>query len=254
MADGNKNSGENPEENQFADELDEYDLLGSGSNAIPDVDLSATARAFNTRIKERKKAQELASGEAEKAAQQRRALMVKGLVSIRKSLREVVRIDLGERFRFMLEADDWMGWPRLTVRLLDSEIPEEEYPQFTVTAHDRQAKGLIEIALPSQSEPAKISLLRESDLMRLPKVLRTCVRSYLDFVGDVILDADAADEPDDTFLEAKDAKEFEEQKKSEAIAADLFVDEFAGDDLFESLPQISEIRAIESPFDFDAEE
>ena len=248
----------------FQDELDEYDLLGvetdSQAKLIPDTDLSSTARAFNTRIKKRKEAQEAAHGEAERAAHQRHTAMIKALVSIRKSLREVTRIDLGDRFEFSLKADDWHGWPRLTIRLIDNDLIEEEYPQFNVTAHDRQAKGIIEIEYGGSNPTEHLSLMRENDLMRLPKVLRKCVRTYLDLVGDIVLEAEDKKDNDDTasYLDGKDISEFEEKKRApetqDALSGDLFEEDYGADDVFDSLPSLDDVDDLGSSLDFDLDD
>ncbi len=253
-----------PSDDSFEDELDAFDLLGgegNGSNTeVPKTDLASTARAFNTRIRERKKAQELAQGEAEKAAYQRHATMIQALVRIRKSLRDVIRIDLGERFSFQLHADDWQGWPRLSIRLHDADLPEEEYPSLTVTAHDRQAKGVIEILYDLNLGANQISLLREQDSKRLPKLLRKCVRTYLDTIADIVLEVESQgeDTSTDTFLANKDSAEFEEKKRpaeeDESLKVDLFDEDYGEDDILEALPTVDDVDTLSSSFNFDFEE
>lgn len=252
------------EQASFEDELDAFDLLGTQeeepSTTGAESDLAATAKAFNTRIRERKKAQEQALDEAEKAAHLRHGTMIKALVRIRKSLREVIRIDLGERFSFFLQADDWQGWPRLAIRLEDKDLPEEEYPSLIVTAHDRQAKGMIEILYDQNLAPSQISLLREQDLQRLPKMLRKCVRTYLDTIADIVLEAESQVEDTTTndFLANKDSKAFEETKRApevdESLQVNLFEEDYGGDDILESLPKVDDVGTLSSSFNFDFEE
>ena len=98
--------------------------------------------------------------------------MLKSLMGIRRSLTDVTRIDLGERFKFMLQADDWNGWARLTIRLQDRVIAGSEYPFFQVTAHDRQARGTIEIQYSQVESPEIMSLIDESEVKRLPTILK----------------------------------------------------------------------------------
>ncbi len=252
------------EQASFEDELDAFDLLGANPEeqtaVVPETDLASTARAFNTRIRERKKAQEQALDEAEKAAHVRHGTMIKALVRIRKSLREVIRIDLGERFSFFLQADDWQGWPRLAIRLQDQDLPEEEYPSLVVTAHDRQAKGMIEILYDQNLSASQISLLREQDLQRLPKLLRKCVRTYLDTIADIVLEVESQVEDTTTnnFLANKDSKEFEETKKEpevdKSLQVNLFEEDYGGDDVLEALPKVEDVDALSSSFNFDFEE
>ena len=239
----------------FQDELEEYDLLGSEDSpghfdsGVLKTDLSTTARAFNTRIQRKKKLQEEALGEAERAARLRHTIMLKALVNIRKSLKEVIRIDLGDRFHFIFNADDWNGWPRLSVRLVDQNSPLTEYQLFSVTAHDRNDAGTIELAYDEELPLEKLSLAKESDLQRLPKALKKCVRTYLDRVGDIVLAAETAqdDAPGDDYIEKKDISDFAEkehhQKKS-AISANFFEEDYTNKDFLDMLPSLDEVESL----------
>jgi hypothetical protein len=242
----------------FVDELDEFDLLRPGSaakgsgNASLQTDLSTTARAFNTRIQRKKKEQEEESEQAEKIARARHLLMLRALMNLRKSLRDLIRVDLGERFRLTLSADDWLGWPRLTIKLQDKLATEKEYFPFVVTAHDRYDAGTIEIAYCDGFPPERISLARDFDLKRLPNLLRKCVRTYLDYVGDIVLRSErkqtqALAARDDS-LEKKSIDEFVEgnaqvKKEQPQLTADLFTESYQ-DDIFDKLPELDQVEAL----------
>lgn len=236
----------------FQDELDEYDLLGNKGAAqrLTAADLSSTAKAFNTRIARKKREQEEADGQKEKVARARHGLMIKGLVSIRKSLRELTRINLGERFHFSYFADDHNGWPRLIVRLVDTELPTTEYPELCVTAHDRQEAGAIEIIYDGTRKPERISLAREGDFRRFPVLLRKCVRTYLDLVGDIVLEAERdPGREDDKFIESKALDEFKEGgdgRPQDMLSGDLFEEDFGGGNFLESLPSLDDVEALPS--------
>ena len=232
-------------------EFDEFDLLGQPSEprSLLQPDLSTTAKAFNTRIQRKKKEQEEAYGQAEKAARYRQLLMINSLLSIRKSLLDVTRIDLGERFKLRLAADDWLGWPRLTLKLQDVEAAGEEYPSFVVTAHDRQATGTVEIIYSEQLPPERLSLTKDSDVKRLPMALKKCVRHYLDAVGELVLKAERQSTTQDEYLEHQDhSKLLEENRAAEAaITGDVFEETFADADILEKLPELESLDELPDP-------
>ncbi len=235
-------------------ELDTYDLLGAEQEPKPasanQTNLAYTAKAFNAIIQQKKKQQEQVLGEQEKQTQARHALMIHTLMNIRRSLTDVARIDLGERFSFKLIKDDWQGWPRIAVTISDSMLPGTEYPSLMVSAHDRKGQGIIEISFHSSQKPEILSLAKESDAKRITPVLKRCVRSYLDLVGDVVLEAERTSKvPDETSaLESKDLQEFEgmrskKEKDESDISGDLF-DEDLNDDFLETLPALEEVGAL----------
>ena len=246
----------------FEDELDEYDLLKAdgetassetegetqGGGRLLEADLAGTTKAFNNRIQRKKKEQEELHGIAEKAARQRHMLMYSALVSIRKALREILRIDLGERFSFTLIADDWFGWPRLIIKLEDLENSENDYPQLMVTAHDRHDAGIIEILFDGTAQPERLSLSQENEPKRLSTALRKCVRTYLDVIGDIVLHAERQQDTEqrDDYLARKDMREFEEKGSGEhpTINADLFEDELGKESLMDTLPSLENVEAL----------
>ncbi len=237
------------------DELDQYDLLGAGADdaspsTVPETNLSSTTQAFNARIQRKKREQEKVLGEAERLAKQRHLLVLHALMNIRKSLRDVTRIDLGDRFHFSLHADDWQGWPRLSVKLTDSLIADADHPIFRVTAHDRQARGAIEIEYDPSQSAESISLLSEADIKRLPNLLKKCVRAFLDLTGDIVLEAERrteeviAEKP----IVSRSLESFDVVKKHEdhpALSGDVFQDDSQHHDNFlETLPSIDEVQAL----------
>lgn len=233
------------------EELDEFDLFRGGDTAspVPDTDLSATMQAFHTRIQRKKREQEKVLSEADRIARQRHALMLKALMNIRKSLREVTRIELGDRFCFALVVDDWQGWPRLTLRLHDVLMPQGDYPFLRVTGHDRQQRGAIEIEY-DPSQPAEtLSLMLENDIKRLPNALKRCVRSFLDLTGDIMLEAERREDEvtSEGALQSTHTEGFygdQPKDAGPALSDDLYADDMPRDDLFESLPNLERVDQL----------
>ncbi len=232
-------------------ELDQYDLLAPGGEngaapALPETNLSATTQAFNNRIQRKKKEQEQVLNEAERQTKQRQALMLQALMNIRRSLRDVTRIDLGDRFQFALQADDYQGWPRLTVRVVDSLRPQQDYPFLRVTAHDRQARGVIDFEYDRSQPVESLSLVSEAEIKRLPNLLKKCVRAFLDLTGDIVLEAER--KVDDLVHEQRiEARRFEENQPREetnALSGDVFQDELPAQDFLETLPSLDEVQSL----------
>ncbi len=230
----------------FQDELDELDLLTSA----PKADISKTAKAFNTRIQRKTREKKEAVGVAEKAAQNRQTVMLQSMMQIRKSMREVTRIDLGDRFMFQFVADDSGGWPRLSIKLKDREYINEDYPGFAVICHDRQAKAEIEITYHPLEKPERIHLVEETQVKRLPLILRKCVRVYLDMVADIVLEAvgKPTDTEDEELMRQRNSDSFNEKSKQEehphSLSADLYEDDFGNDEILETLPSLGDVEDI----------
>ena len=232
----------------FADELDQYDLLGE-EEVLPKTDLSSTARAFNQVIQRKQKEQEEKHGIAEREARQRHGMMLTALMKIRKSLRDVTRINLGERFEFELICDDHIGWPRLRIILRDAELAEVEYPTFEVTAHDRHSSGTVEIVYDDTRKPERINLTHPGDLKRMPSSLRTCVRKFLDMIGEIVLEAGSQDEfaEEGEYIAKKNITGFdqhEEQQQASRIEGDFFEEDAQERDFLDALPSLDDVDSL----------
>ncbi len=215
--------------------------------------LNSTAEAFKARFQQQKKEQDQALSDAEAATKNRHRLMVQALTTIRRSLLELRRIELGERFRLEINADEWRGWPRISVVLADNIIRNVEYPKFVVTANDRQEKGLIEIntgAQPTATMPAVINLpMRDdADLSRLPVLLKRAVRNYLDTIAQTILDAEKKldKELEDAALTQKNSTDFDERRKDKQpeLSGDLFEDHIFSKGPFEVLDSVGDVGSL----------
>ncbi|MCC6221060.1 MAG: hypothetical protein IT291_07465 [Deltaproteobacteria bacterium] len=218
------------------------------NSILPNTDLSATVGAFETRMQRKKKQLEQANDLAGIAAKQRQALMLETMMNIRKSLVKVSRIDLGPRFYFSMDFDDWQGWPRLIVRLNDSLLQEDDYPFFQVLAYDRNSKATIEVNPGNTAKPEKIFLDKEIDLKRMPVLLKKCVRLFLDEIENIILATEKElEELESTELKAKDLAQFHENQPeapNNDISGDLFADDEEHNNFLEQLPQLDCVEML----------
>jgi len=206
-------------------------------------ELGSTLEAFNSRMRQRKLEREIRDGESEKAAKIRHALMLEAMTTLRRSLQDVSRIDLGDRFSFSLDADDWGGWPRLQLRLEDSLFPQNDYPMFQIVAHDRNQQGAIEISYGLNKQSEKVSIQQSENLKQLPKALKRCVRIYLDIIEKTICDAELREVEE---LERRNLVEVESELSEDTdtkdrITGDLFEDDLFEADFLERLPEIEEL-------------
>ncbi len=226
--------------------LEELDLFEvDSSSPVTETDLSSTAQAFSSRMQRKIKEQEKALSIAEEETKTRHHTMLKALMGIRRSLTDVTRIDLGERFKFMLQADDWNGWPRLTIRLQDKIIAGSNYPIFQVTAHDRKSRGIIELIYNQSDSPEIVSFAHNNDLKRLAMILKKCVRSYLDLIGEIVLNADNdSDEHYDNIESSLPEEQTTTHNSNEAqLSGDLFEESF-DQNVLESLPEIDDLESL----------
>ncbi|MCB0343511.1 MAG: hypothetical protein KDD66_00260 [Bdellovibrionales bacterium] len=207
------------------------------------TDLSATVGAFEIRFQKKKVEKEAAQNIAEQAAQLRQQALLKALMSIRKSLAKVARIDLGDRFKFDMDVDDWQGWPRITINLRERFSQKSDYPFFQVMAHDRKGQAIIELIYCTIEQRERLSITDESDLLKMPAILKKCVRTFLDTVEAQILTAQQADH--DGEIENKSLDDFADTTRTPGDSAlegadDLFVDDHLKEDFFGQLPKVTD--------------
>jgi len=234
-----------PQTNQSDSQSDNNDDLGNKSDGLFESKLSGTTQAFSNRIQRKiqeKEKQDLVSGEATK---DRHNLLLKALLTIRRSLTDVTRIDLGERFCFSLFSDDSNGWPRFTISLNDNIMRAAHYPTLQVLANDRLQQATIEIKYDINVAPLLVNLNTEGDLSKMPSLLKKAVRSYLDLIGELILQAEQ------NSIELTDSKNLMTQIQQQEIAEskeecaedDDFLSEDA-QEVLESLPELEDINYL----------
>jgi len=123
----------------------------------------------------------------------RRAQVLEQMMLIRKSLTTMANLSLGDRFFLELAFDDWEGWPRHRVSLIDSQSLASEFPVFQVVAHDRQNIGTIEITYGSNSTLDVHQLKSEDAIKDLPNRLNDCAKAHLRAFTQVIAGTDSID-------------------------------------------------------------
>jgi hypothetical protein len=149
--------------------------------------LESTVGTFAHRIKRRMREQEQAENTTQKEADLRQSRILLAMNSIRKGLQETSKVALGSRFALELRVDDFEGWPRLELDLLDNLIPEKIEHALVITAHDRKQRGLITISLKSGQVLGRFELADPAEMNRIPLVLKKAVRAFLDAVADYVL-------------------------------------------------------------------
>jgi hypothetical protein len=149
--------------------------------------LESTVGVFAHRIARKLKERESVASREEQAAEVRNGLILEAMTTIRKALQETLRINLGERFCFELDIDDWEGWPRVQLSLIDSCTPETIEHALIVTPNDRRGEGSIQISLKSGRFLGSVQLVDRAEMQKLPLVLKKAVREYLDLIANYIL-------------------------------------------------------------------
>ena len=213
------------------------------SDAQLSTDLGATFDAFATRIQKKKQELKVATSQAEQDRKFRQSLILNSMMSIRKSLTRVTQIDLGERCFLTLHADDWLGWPRLLIKLNDTEQTLQNLPAMQVVAHDRFGKASLEIKVAEQLNE-KLALIESRDREKLAPTLKRCVRIYLDLVEELIVRAEAQE------IHAPVPKVKEEEipeataSADVSLSGDIFVDDNFAADYLEKLPSLEDIEDL----------
>lgn len=190
--------------------------------------ISIVSEIYNKKLQEKKLKQEEAKQLAaqEKCAMNQR--MLDALVSIRKALREVCTVDLGENFHFNLLGDDWWGWPRLTLNIVTPAGVTDEAPKLLVNVYDRNESGAIVFVVGNEENERTLSLTSDHSLAQVPAFLRTCVREYLDLATEYVLNTDNQTSGDsvEKSLEGQDMLAVAKPKaKPEPDANDTIIEE-----------------------------
>ncbi len=166
-------------------------LLGDTEDTLTNetvASLGSTADAFATRLRRKLKEQEKLEDELSKACEARHAAMMKAMMTIRKALQETCKTDLGKRFSFDLDVSDHEGWPRIELNLVDELLPERIDYGLIVSANDRNELGAILINNKHNGELlGRIQLALPGELSKLPTMLKTALRRFLDIVAHYVL-------------------------------------------------------------------
>ena len=197
--------------------------------------LGSTAETFAGRMQRRLKEQEQKELEARKSVQARHTLMLQAMTTIRKALVGTSRIDLGSRFSFDLEVNDWEGWPRVELNLIDACAPSRIDHALIITANDRKNLGTVQISTKSGETLARLQLEHQAELEKLPLVLKKAVRHFLDLISGYILNPPSAQE----LLEVQ-------AKSLGSTDFDCIDRELGGQDLFHEEAPVGDRNTVES--------
>lgn len=149
--------------------------------------LGATADTFASRMQRRLKEQEAKVEQSRQALEARHNLMLQAMTTIRKALISTSRINLGERFSFVLDVNDWEGWPRVELNLVDGCAPDLVPHALIITANDRKNLGTVHIGTKSGESLARLQLEQPQEIEKLPLLLKKAVRHFLDIVAGYVL-------------------------------------------------------------------
>lgn len=189
--------------------------------------LNSTVAGFANRIKRRLQERSSQQEEAARETSARHARILQAMTTARKTLQEVTRVALIERFLLSLDVSEIDGWPSITLNLEDSLAPDTHLLSLVASAHDRDQNGVISIRLNNETPLAALYMSNPADLDRLPLVLKKVTREFLDLVTTEILHAKA---PEDT-LEHQTKRldgDFTFQEKPpgpEGLSGDIFLDD-----------------------------
>lgn len=156
--------------------------------------LEATVGSFENRLQKKLLKKEEDTNREEAEANSRNARILQALNTIRRALQETEKIKLGDRFKLELEVNDWNGWPRLELNLIDALAPEMEEYGLLVTAHDRKRSGTVEFRGRTGMLYGELSLATEKELAKIPALLKRAVRSYLDTIAEYVLNPKSAED------------------------------------------------------------
>ncbi len=184
--------------------------------------LGSTVDTFASRLKRKLKAQESEQDRSSKKRERRHALMMQAMLLIRKAVSESARIDLGGRFTLDLELSDAEGWPRVELNLIDELIPEKIEHALVVTASDRNHEGLISFTSRYKNEVlGYIKLCDPEEISKLPVLLKTILRKFLDGIIPFVLNPISEDQ----LAQEKPIALETDKTGQQLLNEDLFTDE-----------------------------
>ncbi len=205
--------------------------------------LGATADTFASRMQRRLKEQEVKEQHSRQALDARHALMLQAMTTIRKALVSTSRINLGERFSFELDVNDWEGWPRVELNLVDGCSPEDSIHALIITANDRKNLGTVHIGTKSGESLARLHLEQPQELEKLPLLLKKAVRHFLDIVAAYVLNPPSPQELLSEQSKSLGSSDFDTVDRA-LESQDLFREEVAKGDgnTVESVGEISPLQ------------
>lgn len=207
-------------------------------------EVASATIAFNERFKRQAQEVQGAAQRTEAETRLRHSLILKTMTESRRALMEVAKVDLGSAFEFALEVDDWQGWPRVNVRLVNIDKPHLQYPSFTVSAHERAQTATIEIYAGDSMQPISYNITNEDAQSRFVTVLKRAVRLYLDEVSNCVLSS-STNTHEEFETECIQLDSLDEQENRGALKADDFFVQTLPDDLFDKVDSEDELDRID---------
>ncbi len=206
------------------------------------VDLETTLNAFSRRLNDKKQQREIQNQKSLHEEFSRHKRMLNAIGSIRKSLIEMTRIELEFKYKLQMVQDDYLGWPRISVKLINLLDPTKELHALTVIANDRNGTGNIEISYRKNEKSIIISVKESSNLSKLPSLIKRATRLYLEDIEEIVLNKYKKEENEDIDLLTK-----EEKKAKASIDENLFTED--NKNFLDTLPKIEELEEL--PLDID---
>ncbi len=126
----------------------------------------------------------------------RQARIVQAMHVIRRALSETSKIQLGSKFKFLLHFDEEGQWPNIELRLVRKENFETTPYILEVKANDQISSGLISISLKSGPIFGEVHITRADDFKKIPAILKSAVKEYLDLIKEYVLTQKYSSEED----------------------------------------------------------
>ena len=92
----------------------------------------------------------------------------------------VAKTNLGNQFKFLPQVDHWEGMPRVTLRLINKNVPTENYPYYQVMSDNEHGAGAVTIVY--GEEQRTISVIDDRDYSMLPETIKATMEIFLEMV------------------------------------------------------------------------
>ena len=149
--------------------------------------VESTVGKFASRIHRQLERKSLEEEQLDQIMQLRKNIALEAMTSIRKALQDTVRLKLGERFSLKLLNDDWEGWPRVQLILMDSLAPSQITHALVVKLRHREDVTAIEMSLKSGDPLGVIQIVDGSEVGKLSAMFKKVVRDFLDLAACSVL-------------------------------------------------------------------
>lgn len=191
------------------------------------MDVTATLGSFASRLKKQLDNKNETEAKRLVESEIKRALLLKGINSIRKALQETTRISLGDRFSFDLDVSDIEGWPKIDLRLADADAPESDTPTFSVKPIQRDETSVVQMSLETGEILARVDVHSENDLEKLALAVKKSIRSFLDIVENYVMNPKSVDKATAIVLSHEEKEEEIDDLGQTLANENLFIEDEA---------------------------